>query len=265
MDNQLQGVILGGVVIVDIATGQYSSLDLPTSSDQAYSIAGNISLSPDNARLAYSITFAEKGEETSEIWTMRMDNLDKQLVYRMKGVINTLAWSPTGKQLTYSYQPGIHPPSTNLSELWLLDSDGTSQRFITSTHSVGGQRYGPTWSPDGRYVVFTQADDPALFLSDWRGPGTNVYVADTVTGQFTRLSTFKGRSNEFPTWSPDGKFVAFVSTILVGEPEMYNPGLVYVEVWVASVDGSQLYAVSGMARWASPLAWLSSVPSGQEK
>jgi Tol biopolymer transport system component len=261
MDNSLKDVVLGGVLVVDIDTGQYSQLDLPTSPDGVYSYARNVSLSPDDSRIAYTVTYWEDPKQISEIWTMRIDSEDKHLVHKVEGIIHALSWSPTSEQLIYSYQPGARPASNDPSELWVLNSDGTDVRFLASSH---GECY-PVWSPDGRHVAFIRVDDPALFFSDWRGPGTNVYVADTITGEITRLSAFEGRSNNYPTWSPDGKSVAFVSTILVGEPEMYSPGFVYVEVWVASVDGSQLYAVSGNANWSTVLTWLPVTSLVQEK
>jgi Tol biopolymer transport system component len=240
------------VLIVDIDTGQYSRLDLPTSPDGAYSIAGSVSLGPDDSRIAYAVNYWEDRREISEVWTMRIDSEDKQLLRKMEGVINTLLWSPVGEQLIYFYRPGT---LTDLDpfELWLLNSDGTGERLLANQIYRG---YGPTWSPDGRYVAFVQVDHLALFLSDWRAPGTNVYVADTVTGRITRLSAFEGRSNRYPTWSPDGQFVAFVSSIITGDPE-YEETPIYTEVWVASVDGSQLYALSGNANYRpAALTWL---------
>ncbi len=189
-----------------------------------------------------------------------MDGQDKQLIRKVEGAGNTLLWSPTGKQLVHLYQPGTMRPSTDPYELWLLNSDGTGEKLLAR-----GQVYGPTWSPDGRYVALVQADNLDLYFSDWRGPGTNIYVADTITGQITNLSSFERRNNHSPAWSPDGKFVAFVSVIPEGEPETYSPGLVYVEVWVASVDGKQIYALSSTAKWPGKLAWLSFMPTVQAK
>src|SRR4051812_42810667 len=37
------------------------------------------------------------------------------------------------------------------SELWLLATDGKSQRQLTSS---GGKNTGPVWSPDGRSIAF---------------------------------------------------------------------------------------------------------------
>jgi Tol biopolymer transport system component len=259
--NQLEGVIPGGALLVDINTGQHSQLDLPTSPDQVYSYAHNISLSPDDTRIAYAVTYAEDHKEISEIWTMRIGSENKQLVYKVEGVIHALSWSPAGEQLIYSYQPGSMPSANDPSELWMLNSDGTGARFVANNYG----ECCPVWSPDGSYIAFVRVDDLSLFLGDWRGPGTNVYVVDTITGGITRLSAFEGRSNTHTTWSPDGKFVAFVSTIIMGEPEMYSPGVVYVEVWVASVDGSQLYRVSETGRWNSALAWLPPSSSWKEE
>ena len=191
---------------------------------------------------------------------MRMDGTHRRLVRKLIGWINTLSWSPVSEQLVYLDLPGTRRPSSDPYELWSLNSDGTGERLLAR-----GQVYGPTWSPDGRHVAFVQADNLDLYFSDWRRLGTNIYVADTITGQITRLSSFEGRSNHSPTWSPDGKFVAFVSVIPAGEPEMYSPGPVYVDVWVASVDGSQLFALSGTAGWSSPLAWLVGQPATPEK
>lgn len=263
MDNSLEDVVLGGVLVVDIDTGQYSQLDLPVSPDGIYSYAHNVSLSPDDSRIAYAVTYFEEHKEISEIWIMRLDSGDKQLLRKMEGVINTLSWSPVGEQLIYFYRPGTLTASSDPSELWLVNSDGTGEWFLANqTRDASEGIYGPMWSPDGRYAAFAQVDDLDLYLSDWRGPGTNIYVADTTTGKITRLSALEKRINCLPTWSPDGKFVAFLSGIITGEPEP-DALPTSAEVWIASADGSQIYPVSGMAKYRYPLAWLPSVSAGE--
>jgi dipeptidyl aminopeptidase/acylaminoacyl peptidase len=257
---QLEDVVLGGAVIVNIDTGEYKPLDLPFSSDRTYAFASNVSQNLDNTKLVYSVTYSENGKEISEIWTMRVDGQDKQLIRKVEGGGFTLAWSPSGKQLVYLFQPGTGRSTTDPYELWLLNADGSNEKLL-----VRGQCYDPVWSPDARYVAFAQADNLDLYFSDWRKPGTNIYVADTTTGYITKISSFKGRNNYSPTWSPNGKSVAFVSVIPVGEPEMYGPGPIYVEVWIASADGSQLHAVSGTANWRSSLAWAASESLRPEK
>jgi dipeptidyl aminopeptidase/acylaminoacyl peptidase len=256
------GDIVRNFWLVDISTGKYQALDLPTHPRHGYSLVYNASISSDGSVLAYSITYAEKEEEISEIWTMRMDG-GKQLVRRMQGVVNvrTLQFSPAGDQLIYVYQsePGQFLPS----ELWLLNADGSGAKLLAADLAESGELcFRPAWSPDGRYVAFVQLDKPITFdgtyvILAW----SNVYVVDTITGQVARLSAFEKREATYPAWSPDGRFVAFVSTGRLGEESLYS------EVWVASTDGSQLYVVSETAKPYNALAWLPPLSSwkGEER
>lgn len=245
-----EGVIALGVIMVDLETGQYHPLDLPVSPDGMYSLARNLSPSPDGSRVAYSITDSKGGELTSEIWTMQVDGAKKQLVRRVNGLITNLSWSPVDEQLIYIYQN--EPSQFKPSELWLMNSDGSNAKLLAADLAGSGELcFRPAWSPDGRYVAFVQLDKPITFdgvytVLAW----SNVYVVDTTTGQMTKLSAFEKREATYPTWSPDGKFVAFVSTGRLGEETLYS------EVWVASADGSQLYIVSETAKWHNALAWL---------
>ncbi len=244
-----EGVISIGVIVVDVATGQYHPLDLPASPDGVYSLAQNVSLGPDGSTVAYSVTDSRDGELTSEIWTMRVDGAEKRLVYRASGLITALSWSPVSEQLIYVYQSD--PSQFKPSELWLVNADGSNAKLLAADLAGGELGFRPIWSPDGRYVAFVQLDQPVTFDGDyvilaW----SNVCVVDTITGQITRLSSFEKREANYPTWSPDGRFVAFVSTGRLGEETLYS------EVWVASVDGSQQYTLSETARGRNALAWL---------
>lgn len=254
----------GGVLVMNILTGQYEQLDLPVQPQFGYSLVQRVSLSPDRSKLAYSISYPENQKEINEIWVMRLDSKDKQLVRRLEAAINTLGWSPTDDQLLYLSQPGTNPAQTDPTELWLLNSDGKGAKLLAGNlRNSGNQNYEPAWSPDGRHVAFVKADNTALFLSDPRGPGTNVNVVDTVTGQSVGLSTFEGHRNDSLTWSPDGKFVAFVSSSFSIDPLGETPE--HMEVWIASIDGKQIHALAEKARWPGTLAWLPSMPPAQEK
>lgn len=251
-----EGIDPGSVMAMDVA-GRYSRLDLP--SDPNFSLIHQISPSSDGSNLAYSIAYWENKEQISEIWTMRMDGQNKQRLYKMKGAIHTLQWSPAGNYFLCLYQPNDRNASSALADLKLLNSDGSGDKLLANNIRMAGEwRYRPRWSPDGRYIAFIQVDDAARFLADWREPGVNVYVADTVTGQTTRLSAFNSRSIGFPTWSPDGQFIAFVSSNITGEPRE-EIGPVYAEVWVAKVDATQLRVVSNAAKWRNALTWLPSI------
>ena len=246
-----------GVVLVDFRRAQYKELDLPVDS-KGYSVANNLTLNADSSKIAYSTT--DWATRQSAIWTRGVNEGEGQLVHTVPGWIVALSWSPVGEQLFFLNVKGA---ASDPAELWIMNSDGSDARLLSQKVPKATEwRYRPTWSPDGRCIVFVQVDAPSLFSSlDEPGgklaePGTNIYVADTVTGKVTRLSSFNDKRNtSFPTWSPDSRFVAFVSTIIADKHTRYG------EIWVAGVDGSQLYAVSGTAKPYNALAWLSSTPT----
>jgi Tol biopolymer transport system component len=183
---------------------------------------------------------------------MRTGGDNKQQIYRAKGGINCLSWSPDGEQLLYVYQS--EPGESFPGELRLLNVDGSGDRLLaTNLPEPGEPRFYPTWSPDGHYVAFVQLDQPIRFdgtyvILAW----SNVYVVDTSTEQITRLSSFEGREANYPAWSLDGRLVVFVSTGRLEEDTLYS------EVWVTSMDGSMFYPMSG-TRPHNALAWLPSI------
>jgi len=63
-----------------------------------------------------------------------------------------------------------------------------------------GEILNPTWSPEGRFIVF----------SALKGGLTDLFRYDLEADQLTRL-THDAYSDLFPTWSPDGSSIAFVT------------------------------------------------------
>ena len=81
----------------------------------------------------------------------------------------------------------------------VMGADGTNE--ITVAKQASGVKGAPAWSPDGLKLAF-HAD---------RGDGFDVYVVDSVTRRFTRLTNSEGDDRN-PAWSPDGTRIAFDST-----------------------------------------------------
>ncbi len=259
-DSPPPGVVMDGVMAVDVNTGLYHPLHLPVSPDGKSSLVKNVSVSPDGYEMAYSIFYWENKTSFSEIWVTSTSAEEKRLILKMEGVIASLSWSPTGDHLIFLFQRSRASASADPSELWLINTDGSDARLLTDKIRMPGEPwYRPVWSPDGFNVAFVQVDNFSLFLNNWRGPGTNVSIVNILTGQVTRLSTFEDRSTCFPTWSPDGRFVAFVSNVIEGEEILSS------EVWIASADGGRSYIVSGTAAPYNALAWLPFLSDGESR
>ena len=249
-EKRLEDVPWGGVLVVDPQTGRYSLLDLPVQPEWGYCVAGNLSLSPDGSQLAYSVVEVKDSEEFTGIWTMRMDGSERIKIFLAKGMIGSLEWSPDGKQLLFTRQ--VVSIQSLPAEIWLVNADGSGTRLLAdSLPDPGSHASRPTWSPDGRHVAFVRYDQPTLSDGEYIPLAlSNIYVVDTLTGAITRLSAFEQRESRYPTWSPDGNFVAFVSTSRVTSDTLWG------EVWVAKADGSLLFPVADSARPLDALVWL---------
>ncbi len=85
------------------------------------------------------------------------------------------------------------------SELWVMDWNGANPTQLTKHGSIA---VGPSWSPDGRHLVFTS------FLRG--GPG--IFLLTPQEG-YLRLLWDQGGVNSSPSISPDGTRVAFASSV----------------------------------------------------
>jgi Tol biopolymer transport system component len=117
------------------------------------------------------------------------------------------AWSPDGTTIAYANLSGdgIHTVSP----------DGTNDRTLlpVSASSV-------TWSPDGSLLAYAAAD--------------GLYVADSSGSGSWRVAAMPGSAH--PSFSPDGKRIAFAATL----DESYPP---HVGVFVVDTDGASLKAI----------------------
>ena len=135
-------------------------------------------------------------------------------------------------------------------ELWVMDWDGANPKQLTKHGTIA---LAPTWSPDGKKMVFTSylRGTPALFVLTphegylrllWDKGGVNssatfspdgdriafassvdgntdIYVMSVEDGEPRRLTTARGIDTQ-PSWAPNGRQIAFTST-RSGAPQIY--------------------------------------------
>ena len=115
------------------------------------------------------------------------------------------AWSPSGEQLAFvSIRNQKH-------EIWVIDSTGKNERFVTSGLL-------PAWSPDGRQLSITRPD----------GKGRRQIWIIGVDGRGEKQLTSEGL-NHCPAWSPKGDKIAYWS----GDARGFG------QIWVMRSDGTQ--------------------------
>jgi dipeptidyl aminopeptidase/acylaminoacyl peptidase len=94
----------------------------------------------------------------------------------------------------------------------LFDVGSRKSETLTEGHY---DEQAPAWSPDGRFIAFVsnRTVDPD------RNADTNVYVVEASPGASPRqLTTYTGSDGGRPSWSPDGKWIAY----LQGEETKYS-------------------------------------------
>ncbi len=120
-----------------------------------------------------------------QIYTMEADGTNQQRLTD-QGYAVSPAWDPNGQFLSFAWVRRYGPGEPGASDIYLMDI--ASKQWVQMTHD-GGRNDFPSWSPDGRHIVFQSSrsgkEEIWMMLAD----GTKV-----------RQLTFTGRNTQ-PNWS----------------------------------------------------------------
>lgn len=176
------------------------------------------------------------------------------------------AWSPDGRQLAFTSNRHGNP------ELYIMDADGANVRRLTNHPGIDTT---PTWSPQGHQIAFTsdRTGSPQIYVvgvdgtglrritfesycdrptwspapyneiaySSRTGPGHDIKVIDIPTSEVRQL-TFGLGTNESPSYSPNGRHVAFMSTRGSGSKQ----------IWIIGRDGRGLRRLTSLGNNEMP-------------
>jgi len=168
------------------------------------------SLSPDGKSVVYA---AFRQENVYELYEINLVDGDVNQLTDKLGVLNAPEISPDGGSIVFMRWT----VASNKYSLWLMDRNGENPTNIPQI--VG---WDPTWSPDGKQVLFASNMDGTnqLYVVNRNGKGLH---------RISNLPAIRGRSD----WSPDGQLIATYS----GEPWKR-------EVYLMDADGSNVRQLS---------------------
>ena len=159
------------------------------------------SWSPDERR----IVFQSHRDGDSEIYVMNADGSGLTRLTDNEAWDWVPSWSPDGRRIAFM----------SGGEIYVMNADGSGQTRLTDNEASDGS---PSWSPDGRRIVFSSnRDDPDPDDDDRI---SNIYAMNADGSGQTRLTYNEGWDGA-PSWSPDGRRIAFQSDRDGGDSEIY--------------------------------------------
>lgn len=131
----------------------------------------------------------------------------------------------------------------------VVRTDGTGAKRLTQ----GIATTDPTWSPDGEQIAFTRHETGGEFSQSTQD---DLFVMDAdASDQRQVTQDVAGQSSFKPTWSPDGKQIAFLRSdaVFVTSPMRYG------DLFIVNLDGSEATRLT-RGKLVSGPAWS---PDGQ--
>jgi Tol biopolymer transport system component len=155
---------------------------------------------------------AYAGQFRNTIMLMNPDGTNRRVVFDDPGK-NAIApvWSPDGRRIAVGLVPfggGLFAGARSgmPGQVMVMNADGSGVRAVTDERN----HLFPSWSPDGRRLVFRSAV----------GATKRLTILDLETGGQTFLTDGRFTDN-FPAWSPKGELILFTSD-RDGDWELYT-------------------------------------------
>ena len=162
--------------------------------------------SPDGTKIAYETFRHDPDEILPEIRVVALDGSSDRRITSNKRFEYNVTWSPDGARLAFASQK--FRDGSNWGIFTIRSTGGDLRRVTRNTRVGGGGVDGsPSYSPDGRWIVFQREWD-ALDYAD------EIFKVRTNGRRLTRLTRHVGVDQQ-PEWSPDGTKIVYTSDFQV--------------------------------------------------
>jgi imidazolonepropionase-like amidohydrolase/Tol biopolymer transport system component len=220
---------------IDVTRGTWMSLDvspdgrtivfdllgdiyvMPVAGGEARAIASGVAWdmqpkwSPDGRHIAFT---SDRGGGDN-IWIMDADGSNPTQVSKESfRLLNQPEWSPDG-QFIVGRKHFTSSRSLGAGEMWMYHRSGGSGVQLTERRTQQKDTGEPAFSPDGRYLYFSDDATPGATFEYSKDVNTQIYVIrrlDRETGEIDAYVTGPGGSIR-PTPSPDGRSLAFIRRV----------------------------------------------------
>ncbi|HEY4752153.1 MAG TPA: hypothetical protein VIH37_02640, partial [Candidatus Limnocylindrales bacterium] len=154
------------------------------------------------------------------------------------------AWSPDGRRIAF-----IHADDTDAdgnpinAQVWVMNADGSNAHALTTDADPKSEV--PDWSPDGERIAYSSGQIGSEGIWVMNADGSHRHQ---LTGcSSTDAAPCAGGDDFGPTWSPDGRSIAFLRDF--GAFNGDRP------VMVMRADGSHVHRITAPGTIALVPAW----------
>ncbi len=174
------------------------------------------------------IAFKTDRRGVEEVWVMKPDGCCARPVAdpeNFEKIREKQRYAPNGKWRVYVEAPGDSSNKVNIY-IWRMDVPANWEHKYLLLDN-GSINYDPVFSPDSQWIAFvsqvTGNDEIWKISSDFFNPKPPI-----------RLTNNTWEWDKSPTWSPDGKYIAFWSNRVTGRKQ----------IWIMNADGSNQRNIS---------------------
>lgn len=158
------------------------------------------------------ILFTSDAGGADNIWIMNNDGSNAtQLTQENFRLLNNADWHPDG-QYFVARKHFTSTRSLGAGEIWMYHKSGGNGIQITERKNDQQDVNEPAYSPNGKYIYFSEDMYPGGFFQYNKDPNQSVFVIRRYDTQESKIDNIIGGSGSAfrPTPSPDGKSIAYV-------------------------------------------------------
>lgn len=211
----------------------------------------DVQLSPDGRRVAYMVVCRdrESDETRTSVYVAPVDGRSQPRRFTQGSRDHSPRWSPDGRYLAFVSN------RDEKNQIFLAPLDGGEPRELTKAKFGATQ---PAWSPDGKRLAYVARTGSYKERKERKGAEKNaprivrdlryrldgvgyfdvrrlhIFTVEVETGKAQQI-TDGDWNDEHPSWSPDGRWIAFVSD---RERERFQR-LWRTDVWVVPLTGGR--------------------------